>query len=1081
MKQNRELLVSYCDIKLKKNGDPIYPSIGTALKKISLYDVLFKSYRLESIPINASKGSSGAIFPYVQDKLGIKDNSCSDGIIFIDIDKMPKDEIKTVYEAFDELIKVMPDILSCWYSHSYYDSNKNYGGLHFVLKASDDVIYGSDYSRLVETSGAILCRVIYNTTNIDCRPDGKKGIDENVRAVSHRFFLNHSTVKWNGNAFSVSYICEPQLISWMEVKSKWFSEKSEFKITNIKVNSFVESDNLKKYNLGYENRITILNTLAQLGIQHDKRVSILMSICGEDDYAEGEDNLLRNAIQTSKTSDRRPELKPYLFEKGLSLLKRAGFDIDAVIEQVYQPIEYDIDSIFQEAFDEVSANYVSPIQKNRLEIKLKPNEFLADYKQEITDMILKHKMTYLIADCQVGKTTYALNVQSNPGLFDDDFIVHFSGDSIDVCVPYNSVADNKAKGSRKDIKRVKTADTKNFSLDKRNLFIWNTVVPLYNEYFNNGVVKRLVLFFDESQKIVTDDYRWDTLFEMFKVLPSMYLHFVFMTGTPAGELEFLKQYFDDYCIVKVDKEFEFKRECKILKYKHFGNGDRISLIESTIDSGKLPLIYANSKFSAWRDACWKINQERKLQGLKPYKILDYSRPNSTELVGVNSSNSIKEYDIVLATKYCSVGIDFMKDDGRLRCAIVDYASEHECTFHDIWQFTLRNRNQNTLTKIIVHDNENYDFKLTNYWYYVNHFDLVAKMHTNEIGRLKNLTETEKRDMEFAKTVFQDRKFFKYDKHFETDVRNIKLLGIYYRYVKIFSNMNTIKSMLKNRGVEVTEVDMQHNEMKMSNEIKKDIYDFFVGNYNAISKIHANKGQYDNRSYQIDINSDTVENITDGKIYSRNLHYMDWLIKQFAGKDEWYEVLKDNEILTKDTFATYNYLTSIAKHITKKDIDKIKRLLKAWNEDDINDFIEALVYRDFRDAIPNSISYKEKMSLMADIIKHYKKILPFAIDNIDFIEEIKNAKDNGDRITATHKMKIVFEQKETERIRKAQSRGVTKKNEKPITVKIIANKKIKTFNSRKELAEYLKVDKMTIYRFLKGEKCSACQVIQVIDF
>lgn len=1101
MKNNRELLVTYCDNLRLPDGSYSMPKRGSVLTKLSLYDLLFKSHRLEDIPTNAVKGSCGSMWAYVQDTLGIEHNeekqSWSDGIIFIDIDNMLKEDIKTIYESFDKLTKIMPDILACWYSNSYNNSKIDTGGLHFVLRASDEPIFADDYKKHVENSGATLCRVIYKVTDIDCRPrhttvkkwDNNElvstnsicGIDKVTKSVGQRFYLNHSTVQWNDNAFSVCYTCDDKLIEWFEEYEKWFTVESDFEIVSCKVKSIKSPEKIiVPEKLGHSNRITVMNTLTYLGYSHTERVSILLSICGPGDYAGGE-YVLKKYIESSSRTSEHVKLEPKHIKRGLEILKKAGYEIDAEIKQIYTPIKFDFDSIFMDAYEEVCKSWVPPVQKNRLEINLKTGEYLADYKEEITDMIMKYQMTYLIADCQVGKTTYALNMQNNYGLFTDyDFIVHFSGDSIDVCVPYNSVADNKAKGSRKDIKRVKTADIKKFDMDKRNVFIWNTIVPLYEDYFKNGIVRRLVLFFDESQKIVTDDYRWSTLFEMFKVLPSMYTHFVFMTGTPAGELEYLKEFFDDYCIINAVKEKEHDMKCEILKYKHFGNGDRITLIEDTISRGKLPLIYANTKFNAWREACWEINKERKLQGLKPYNILDYSRPNSEELIGVNKSNSIKDYDIVLATKYCSVGIDFIKDDKRLRCAIVDYASEHECTFHDIWQFTLRNRNQNVLTKIIARDDETYDAKLSNYWYYVNHFDLLAKVHTHEIGRLKNLDEEERKDMDFASMVFQDRKFYKYDSYFESDSRNIKLLGLYYRYARIFSNMNTIKSMLKKRGVEVTETAMPHFEKRINNEIKKEIYSFFIDNYAEISQIYNCKTQFDSKSYQIDINSDSKEYILENKIHSRNMHYMDWLIYQFAGKDEWYEVLKEYECLTKDTFATYNYLKNIARYITTKDIAKIKRLYKSWSEEDLDDLIESIAFRDFKDAIPNGVSEREKSILLNDVISHYKKILPFAIENIKYIEEIKSASDNATRITALHKMKIIIDQKEDERVRKAKSVAVTKRNEKPITVRYLANGKTKTFKSQKEMAEFFKVDERTIGRLAKAQNCKLSQVVQVVE-
>ena len=123
---------------------------------------------------------------------------------------------------------------------------------------------------------------------------------------------------------------------------------------------------------------------------------------------------------------------------------------------------------------------------------------------------------------------------------------------------------------------------------------------------------------------------------------------------------------------------------------------------------------------------------------------------------------------------------------------------------------------------------------------------------------------------------------------------------------------------------------------------------------------------------------------------------------------------------------------------------------------------------------------EKSILLNDVISHYKKILPFAIENIKYIEEIKSASDNATRITALHKMKIIIDQKEDERVRKAKSVAVTKRNEKPITVRYLANGKTKTFKSQKEMAEFFKVDERTIGRLAKAQNCKLSQVVQVVE-
>lgn len=1090
-----------------------FGSIGTPLAQHDLKSIL---NILPKLPKNHKKHMVGSIWFHTNDKIGVEFNPVSDGIVCCDIDAISKEDCKKIMDNFDTISLVFPCIVSCWYSHSYY--NKNYGGLHVVINTFKNSLHHDDFAESSEQSyrkqnelySAALASCIYDICGIDVRPKYnaslKKtaGLDKAMLKIGQQCFLNYTeTVKWNDNILKVniSDSNENNLRKWFSGYN-WFSVDSDYKIVSSEVKNFnwkhVLSDDFKvntngfykDTQLGHNRRIAVENFLAGLDWELEDIVNFMLKICFGDDFNGGEEKLKKAIIQTSRTAISKYRGKPSDFytEQAKDILTALGVDIEVDIKKIYQPIDYDFDSIFEEVWEESKDLpyfnvYYNP--RNFLKINLTKDQYLTDYKHEINEMITKYQMTYLVADCMVGKTHYAMNMQSQYGFFDDDeFIIHFKGDTIDVCVPYNSVADNKAKSNRKDIKRVKTENIKNFNVEKRNVFIWNTVMPLYEEYFRNGIVKRMVLFFDESQKLITDDYRWETVFEMFKVLPSMYSHFVFMTGTPAGELEFLTQYFKDYCVIKVDKEIDFNRECKILKYDKFGMGDRIRIIEDVIEDGKLPLIYSNSKNSEWKEACIKINKNRIDNGLDPLHILVYDRPNAERLETVNKTNSIKQYDVVIATKYCSVGIDFQKDDTRMRCSIIDFAGERECTFHDIWQFTLRNRKQDTITKLIVNSASiEQSVKLYNYWHYKQLFMDMAKIHTYKMAKPLLEDEEEIGAFNFAQEIFQIRKFGKLvgsKVNWFDDDKNVTLLGLYYIYVKIFGNMNVIKHMLKKRGVNITEMDMTHQVEKLDYTTKKDIYSFFIEHFEEIGNIKATKGCYDKNSYQIDINSDELENIKDNKIYSRNVHYMDWLIKQFGGNKEWFEILKNREYITPETFATYNRMAMIARRISKKEIDKIKRFRKVMIEEDFDDMVVDLVNKHYAGALNITTDEFKKAMLINDIINDYKKILRFSIDNIEFIEEIKNATSEGQRIAACHKMKIAMEQQEAEVARKKMS-DAGKKNGKQVTVKLLKNNKEKTFGSMQEAADYFKVTKQTFYKFMKTGKGHLSNVIQVISF
>lgn len=1084
-----------------------FAKVGSSLKTMDLYDVLFNSPGLAKLNPKHNKHEVGSIWFHTNDKTGIEYNPVSDGLLCCDIDAISKEECKKIMDSFDKLSLAFPCLISTWYSFSYYNNEKSYGGLHIAIKSNKDKLVddkdkrldNKEYFSYKSTSliyTAALARAIYNVCGIDVRPYrrddiGKDaGIDRHLTSISHQCFLNYShEVKWNNNIFDVIITDEvyDKIVEWFNEdyhpnKKGWFPVKSEYKIESIEVKKFDASTyNGNKLNLGHNNRVTIENFLANEGWDKKSIVEFMMQICGPDDYAGGFQALYDAVNQTTETAIAKysnSEIEDWIVEKAANLLERIGIDIEVDIKRVYAPLDYNFDAIFEEVWESVKDKpfhnvYYNP--KNVLRLQLNKNEYINDYASEINEFIYKYDMTYLIADCMTGKTTMALENVRELQLFDNEFIAMVNGDTIDLCVPYNSVADNKAKGNKRGIKRVKTADISEFKDDKRNVFIWNTIMPLYDRYFKSGVVKRMVLFFDESQKLVTDEYRWQTVFEMFKALPVMYKHFVFMTGTPAGELEFLKQYFPNYGVVIANKKIDYNRECNILKYKHFGLGDRINLIEEVISNGRLPLIYSNAMKSSWRDAIKRINKSRVEEGLRPYKVLEYSRPNadSEYVKETNRKNSIKDYDIVIGTKYLSVGIDFVKDDSRMRCAIIDYAGETDCTFHDIWQFTLRNRNQDTITKIIAYDNEDYYNKLYNYSWYVKLFDDMAMVHTHNIAR-KDVEMDEdipeecvEANLRFIDEVFKIRKFGAFihsQQSYFDDVKNVKLLGIYYLYRKVFSNMNVIKHMLKRRGVDIVEMDVEHQSEKGDFNIKKEIYKFFVDNWKEIGEISCSRGMYDKRSYLIDVNSDDVEYIEDGKIYSRNMHYMDWLIKKFACRDEWYEILKETEYMSDSTFSIYNKMRTIAKKITKKEIEKIKKYNGKMTERELNELVIRLVNKHYGEALGITEDDIRNAMLLRDVIDDYTKILSFSIENIEYIEEIKNTIDEEGTLKACHQMKIIMDQKANEQTKKKMSKAHKKK----ITIRWEDGTE-EVFESRDDLADRLGVGKSMMSQILNGKK------------
>ena len=141
---------------------------GTTLKQCNLKDVLDDLCKL---PKDHDKHMVGSIWFHTNSKVGVEFNPVSDGIVCCDIDNMPKEDCKKIIDNFDTLALAFPCLVSCWYSHSYY--NKTYGGLHLVIKTNkselrhDDFISNRDESYRTQNIiySAALAKHIYTIGN----------------------------------------------------------------------------------------------------------------------------------------------------------------------------------------------------------------------------------------------------------------------------------------------------------------------------------------------------------------------------------------------------------------------------------------------------------------------------------------------------------------------------------------------------------------------------------------------------------------------------------------------------------------------------------------------------------------------------------------------------------------------------------------------------------------------------------------------------------------------------------------------------------------------------------------------------
>lgn len=119
-------------------------------------------------------------------------------------------------------------------------------------------------------------------------------------------------------------------------------------------------------------------------------------------------------------------------------------------------------------------------------------------------------------------------------------------------------------------------------------------------------------------------------------------------------------------------------------------------------------------------------------------------------------------------------------------------------------------------------------------------------------------------------------------------------------------------------------------------------------------------------------------------------------------------------------------------------------------------------------------------LLREVITDYDKILRFIIDNVEFIEDVKTAIDNGDKISAVHKMKITMEQKEQERIRRLQSEGAKKRNSKSITVRCKDTGEVVTYDTMEALATAVGYKKQNLKRAFSSQNSAVHKRFEIVS-
>lgn len=374
--------ISYLpDAKCNMDG---HAPIGTRLSGRTLDDVLDYCCK---IPKNKQKHKDGSMFAYIKDTLGVprdernKENFHNGGVVFLDLDYLPKDITDLLYDNFDFLCKKIPFLYAIQYSSSYYLKPNEKTGLHlfgFSVELDDD-----EYGRLVGLGYAWLAYVVKNKWGIDLNTCGVKGHETDVldksAKLSQRFYLYHSEYKKNEFALPANPDnFDKELVDLLKKEYPKFIYTKRPRSINIDKGEYSvkQSENPNKKCYEYSEHWKMIDVLYMCGYKDDDIVNIML-----DTYDDIQKNgkywsqrhggmpLKEHFAQMVRTAHSVPELSGSEFRRGVQLLESVGV-------------------------------YVT-----NGDIHIPEGKRIYHFRKEIMEFIGKHKRTLIEAGTGTGKTT----------------------------------------------------------------------------------------------------------------------------------------------------------------------------------------------------------------------------------------------------------------------------------------------------------------------------------------------------------------------------------------------------------------------------------------------------------------------------------------------------------------------------------------------------------------------------------------------------------------------------------------------------------------------------------------------------
>ena len=491
------------------------------------FDSIISACRHEKA-LSDRKHQFGAIYAYKQNKLGVREDSVSGGIIFCDIDNISKQVAKEIYEHFDDISSQIPFLYACCYSSSYTIS-KDHAGLHFFCYS--DELNKAEYSKYARVCLFTIARKIYNLLGYDFvtkdtyRVDKSKPIiDTHNCSIAQKLYLFYDPFQINNYATSITQDNYDFLVGRLEEIYPNLVKKDDSVAVSLNNNVEIYGSCNKKIELHYGQDYTIANYLAATGkYNKDQVLSILLSIesrPANQMKSNGEKTIESHFRQIINTSFSK-------YSGGVSVAAETKIKAEKILSSVGFTVVEHID------VDANAVDITQSVKDAQSVYCIKQGHYIAEFYDVITNHIDKYQRVCIQAPTGVGKTTIINGFESNTVSGNELLSVEQSGIMglakqyhADVVVPFN--ANNYLYNN---LHEVSSMNGEKYDKTKCNVL----VIDQYLKHFEESGDKPVII--DESHILYMDRTYRDAVAKLMVLLKQSTKKIICISATPTGEIE----------------------------------------------------------------------------------------------------------------------------------------------------------------------------------------------------------------------------------------------------------------------------------------------------------------------------------------------------------------------------------------------------------------------------------------------------------------------------------------------------------------------------------------------------------------